>query len=296
VADEIDHLGRKLRHVAEIFEQEDNTAARNLEGMGWVEFETSATDSLMSAPPTPKSSKNIEEKTPLEEAGEVGEVLANLLDLGAVGLTAFSVLSVKHLSGFSGNLLKDALALGGKNLGRTWRAMAKTPIDDLFEEADELFNGTDDFVRKGDGFLGSAALVVGSVCEVVSEIDENWREYDGDPGKMAGGILFDSALGIGGALAGGAAGTFVGGVIGGAIGSIIPIAGTSAGAVIGGKIGGIVGGWLGSDLAVEGEIFGRKVWDGVENVKVGGRELDHTVADTVDRGLETIVDGVASLF
>jgi hypothetical protein len=38
VADEIDHLGRKLRHVAEIFEQEDNTAARNLEGMGWVDF------------------------------------------------------------------------------------------------------------------------------------------------------------------------------------------------------------------------------------------------------------------
>jgi hypothetical protein len=40
VADELDHLGRKLRHVAETFEQEDNTAARNLEGMGWVDFET----------------------------------------------------------------------------------------------------------------------------------------------------------------------------------------------------------------------------------------------------------------
>jgi WXG100 family type VII secretion target len=40
VADEIDHLGRKLRHVAETFEQEDNTAARNLEGMGWVDWDT----------------------------------------------------------------------------------------------------------------------------------------------------------------------------------------------------------------------------------------------------------------
>lgn len=40
VAEGLDELGRKLRHVAEVFEQEDGTAARNLAGMGWVEFET----------------------------------------------------------------------------------------------------------------------------------------------------------------------------------------------------------------------------------------------------------------
>lgn len=44
VADELDHLGRKLRHVAETFEQEDNTAARNLEGMGWVDWSTGGED------------------------------------------------------------------------------------------------------------------------------------------------------------------------------------------------------------------------------------------------------------
>jgi surface antigen len=41
VANRLEDLGRKLRHVAEVFEQEDNTAARNLAGMSWVDFETS---------------------------------------------------------------------------------------------------------------------------------------------------------------------------------------------------------------------------------------------------------------
>lgn len=41
VAEGLDTLGRKLLHVAETFEVEDNTAARALEGMGWVDFETS---------------------------------------------------------------------------------------------------------------------------------------------------------------------------------------------------------------------------------------------------------------
>ena len=40
VADGLDALGRKLVRVADVFEEEDNTAARNLAGMGWVDFET----------------------------------------------------------------------------------------------------------------------------------------------------------------------------------------------------------------------------------------------------------------
>lgn len=39
VAEMLDLLGRKLLHVAETFEHEDTTAARNLDGMSWVDFE-----------------------------------------------------------------------------------------------------------------------------------------------------------------------------------------------------------------------------------------------------------------
>lgn len=39
---ELDTLGRKLARAAAAFEQEDNTAAGNLAGMPWVEFETGA--------------------------------------------------------------------------------------------------------------------------------------------------------------------------------------------------------------------------------------------------------------
>jgi len=38
VAGELDELGRVLARVAEAFEQEDNTAARNLEGMSWADL------------------------------------------------------------------------------------------------------------------------------------------------------------------------------------------------------------------------------------------------------------------
>jgi len=39
-ADSLDELGRKLRRVADTFEQEDDTAARNLGGMGWVDWDS----------------------------------------------------------------------------------------------------------------------------------------------------------------------------------------------------------------------------------------------------------------
>ena len=272
VADELDHLGRKLAHVAEVFEQEDNTAARNLAGMGWVDFGVEAsvmTNATSSASPT-KSEKRSDEKTFLEGIGDRGEYLGIGLDVAAA-LPALGLLSIKHMSGFSGNILRDAWSLGGKNLARTWRDMSSRSLGDLFKETDDL--------------SGPAALVVGSVCEVIGETGENWREYEGDPGKMAGGLLFDSALGIGASVAGGAAGAFIGAALGGAVCSVIPVAGTSAGAVIGGKIGGIAGGWLGGKAA-----------EWVEDVKIGDQELDQAVADTVDRGLDTIVDGVASLF
>jgi len=42
VAEELDEMGRKLVRVAQVFEQEDNTAAHNLEGMPWVDFSLGA--------------------------------------------------------------------------------------------------------------------------------------------------------------------------------------------------------------------------------------------------------------
>jgi uncharacterized protein YukE len=39
LAQELEELGRKLVHVAHVFEREDSTAAQNLAGMPWVDFE-----------------------------------------------------------------------------------------------------------------------------------------------------------------------------------------------------------------------------------------------------------------
>ena len=46
VKHQLEELGYKLVRVANIFEQEDNAAARNLEGMPWVDFDISATKVL----------------------------------------------------------------------------------------------------------------------------------------------------------------------------------------------------------------------------------------------------------
>jgi uncharacterized protein YukE len=271
VTEELDNLGRTLMRIADTFELEDNNAARELEGMAWVDFDTTISGVPISLR-SPQSSGTVdlsgsnkkEEKTILERFEATGGVLSIGMDAVAA-LPALSVLSVKYMSGFSGNLWKDAFSLGGKSFARTWRDMAQTPLDDLD--------------------LGAAGLVLGSVCEVIGESGENWREYGGDPGKMAGGLFFDSALGIGASLAGGAAGTAIGAGIGGGLGSVVPVVGTSAGAVIGGKIGGIIGGWYAGQWAED-----------LENIKIGGQELDQTVANAVDRGLDSVIDGVTSLF
>lgn len=46
VAQGLDELGRKLYHVADTFEQEDATAAQNLEGMPWVEWKNGSEPEL----------------------------------------------------------------------------------------------------------------------------------------------------------------------------------------------------------------------------------------------------------
>ncbi len=47
VKHQLEELGYKLVRVADIFEQEDNTAARNLDGMPWVDFTESPENSIL---------------------------------------------------------------------------------------------------------------------------------------------------------------------------------------------------------------------------------------------------------
>jgi WXG100 family type VII secretion target len=188
--------------------------------------------------------------------------------------TISDVWGVKHLSGLSGKPVKDVLQLTTGDLGGAIKDFSQ-PI--------------------GKGNQVDNLVVVGAVCEVGSEIGENWQEYDGDPGKIAGGIVFDSAVGIGVSLGASAVGTFVGASLG-------TLVAGPAGTVVGGKLGGIAAGLLASHFEVDEKI---------EDIKIGGRELDDvvtgavdTVIDTtvettfnaVEKGLSSVADKVASLF
>jgi hypothetical protein len=206
-----------------------------------------------------------------DNAGDISDYVKGIGD-GADVIS--DVWGVKHLSGLSGNAFKDAWQLGKGDLTGSLKDF-KQPI--------------------GKGGQVDALVVVGVACEVASEIGENWHEYEGDPGKIAGGIIFDSALGIGVSLGASAIGTGVGALIGTAIAG-------PAGTVIGGKIGGIAAGWLANKFDLDEKI---------EDIKIGGQELDERVAgaidtvidtavettyETVEKGLGLVADKVASLF
>lgn len=120
------------------------------------------------------------------------------------------------------------------------------------------------------------------VLEAGSELDENWKEYKGNPIKMGAGVAIDTAIGVGVTVAAGAAGTYIGAVIGQAI---IPIPG--AGAVIGGTVGKIVAEW-----AVERFQIDEKI----ENIRIGGKELDQLAVEKVEASLEPFISAIASGF
>jgi hypothetical protein len=266
VADELDHLGRKLRHVAETFEQEDNTAARNLEGMGWVDFTSQPTIpmSIDEAPSSPSTTKKGDEKhLGAKDAWRwTRKQMWNHKDKIWDGFTVAPVIisvakAGKHVSGVSG-----PLSLASKHFVRG--------VKDLDEP------------------LGKSAATVGFAFEFMDEATQNWQDYKGDPSKVILGTAMETGLGVGASLVGGTIGT----AAGAALGSLAGPAGT----VIGGKIGGVVGAWAGGWAAEK-----------LEDVKVGGRELDQIAVEAVTKGskaagekigqaLSPFVDSVANLF
>ena len=124
--------------------------------------------------------------------------------------------------------------------------------------------------------------------EGVTELGENWGEYQGDAGKIATGIVVDTAIGVGCSAAGAWAGAAAGAALGSALGPV--------GTVIGGKIGGVLGSKAGSWAAEK-----------LENVKAGDKELDQWLVDGIsggakagtqylDRALDDLAGEVSRLF
>jgi WXG100 family type VII secretion target len=267
VADELDMLGRKLVRVADTFEQEDNTAARNLEGMPWVDF---GAGGLTHGVGTSGSGLDIPDLISdaagtFDYSKDAAEVLASVwLAGGLVSGTTYLGQSIFR----GGHRLKN---LAGVNPYLTHikdvnipSHMAKTAFRSKFGRGNILLEG-------------------------LTEVGENWKEYGGDVPKVATGIVVDTFLGIGGAAIGAGVGTIVFGTVGGLL--LGP-----AGAVIGGKIGGVVG-----------SVAGGWVAEKVEDIKIGDQELDQAVVETVtggieasaqaiDRALDSFVSSVARLF
>jgi len=267
VSEDLDELGRMLVRVADTFEQEDNTAAHNLEGMPWVDFEASGP---VSGYPGTGSAWSLLDR--VSEWAKWAQILKGFPEIGASVLLAGGLTSGTTYIGqtiFHGGYgLKD---LGGVSPYLTHIKDVNIPA----HMAEKAF--------KSEFGKGNILL------EGLSEVGENWEEYKGHIPQVATGIVVDTLIGIGGAAIGAGAGTLLVGTIGGMF--LGPV-----GAVIGGKIGGVLGGWAGGEVA-----------DHIEDIKIGGRELDQAVVETitgwgqagvqaVDQALDSFVDSVARLF
>lgn len=122
--------------------------------------------------------------------------------------------------------------------------------------------------------------VIDVLFEGGSELDENWKEYKGNLIKMGAGVAVDTAIGVGVTVAAGAAGAYIGAMIGTLI---LPGPGT----VIGGTVGKIAAQWVVKHSQIDEKI---------ENIRIGGKELDQLVVDEVEASLEPFISAVASGF
>jgi len=263
-AEGLDVLGRKLVRVADTFEQEDDTAARNLEGMGWVDFEDDSGIIDLTGAYLDSASYFAEG---INDWQERAEVLASILvacsmvkgDTYPGQAIFYGGRHLKEIAGLSPYLthVKDAQIIIPSH-------MTKQAFKSQFSKGNFLLEG-------------------------LTEVGENWEEYKGDVPKVATGIVMDTLIGVGCSAIGVAAGTFVLGAVGGVL--LGP-----PGAVIGGKIGGVLGGMAGGWVAEK-----------VEDIKIGDRELDQVVVETVtgeiqasaqavDQALSPFVNSVARLF
>jgi hypothetical protein len=258
VTEELNVLGRKLLHVADTFDAEDGTAAQNLAGIGWVEFEDSSYVVDLTGKHLNFLSRFADDddlrKLDLDHAKSFIEIMASIGIVtqikrgGAYGDQIFyGSRNLKDLAGVSSHLTHIKTA-------KIHKHMAKEAWSGGFSKGNFLLEG-------------------------VSEAGENWEEFGGDTSKVATGIMVDTAFGVTCSAAGAWAGAGLGALAGSALGP--------AGAVIGGKVGSIVGAWAGGEFA-----------EWAEDWKVGSnkQELDKVVVDTVDGALNNLVDGVTGLF
>lgn len=277
LSEELHHLGRLLDRVATTFEQQDAQASTAVFSLPW--------DIDLSAPPMLGVSVSGAEQDAFvaatdvigghfknaSKAADIYQLLDDVHDIRgsfkAVGAVTFGGTYLGQVVIKGGHALKSDLGLSpylthikSANLPAH---MAKAAWKDGFSKGNILLEG-------------------------VSELGENWEEYKGDTGKVATGVIVDTAIGVGCSAAGAWAGAAAGAALGSALGPV--------GTVIGGKIGGVLGSRAGSWAA-----------DKLENVKIGDQELDQWLVDGIsdgieagvqhlDRALDDLAGGVSRLF
>ncbi|OQA22269.1 MAG: hypothetical protein BWY63_00911 [Chloroflexi bacterium ADurb.Bin360] len=277
LSEELHHLGRLLDRVATTFEQQDAQASNAVFDLPW--------DIELLLPPMIAVDVNGAEKEALvagqdgiaehlknlKKSSEDFQHLMNFRDIGASFVVAGLL---THGSTYPGQVIfkgaHDLKEWAGLSPYLTHIKAANLPK----HMAKSAFK---------DSFSKSSILLEGA-----SELGENWEEYKGDAGKIATGVIVDTALGVGCS----AVGAWAGAAAGAALGSLLGPVGT----VIGGKVGGVLGSMAGSWAAEK-----------LENVKIGDQELDQWLVDGIsggikaggqhlDRALDDLAGGVSRLF
>ena len=240
VANGLDELGRKLVRVADVFEQEDNTAARNLDGMGWVDF-------------TPGTGKGGPGKSPGDASGVDRD--GNATDSGGRGGTIgdthrYHHVGIDYKDGFAGE--STSYDLGDKK----WETEKEIEVN--VKGIDGALYDAED--ATGDVKLGGADIgdykadVKGGTYEAGAKVGFGEDGFTagayGEVGvgeATAEGVIGSTAFGVAaaGAVAGPKAGGFIGikdNTLGASIGGSLVSAEAEAGLNIAGANVGVKGG------------------------------------------------------
>jgi len=176
-ADRLDELGRKLRHVADTFEQEDDTASRNLAGMPWVDFSLEA----VGLPSTGKdtSTDSTEDHISDEDMRSFSKTFERIWQDFTALLDVF-----KSKLPFLSDAVKEIVggvmdALDQMNFWKTWHEYNQVDNRWLNNQAsyDELLDAKNEFIKSvpgvntAIGLMDIAAIVVEQAAKLVGVDD-----------------------------------------------------------------------------------------------------------------------------
>lgn len=196
VAGGLGTLGRLLMRVADRFEEEDQTAARNLVGMPWVDWEAGAAGSMAGEPPEPgfrwvrgvedAEYGRVEGRPFIQGRGDATDIEPEDVDQGRVG-DCYLLASLAAISLHNPEAIRDMIRDNGDGTYTVTLydrpglfSSEFRPVEVVVEPDFPLEDGDPVFARAGDAIDGEQELWP-------MLVEKAYAQHHGGYGRISGG-------------------------------------------------------------------------------------------------------------